>query len=107
MPTITLPAGAGELAAYRLTGTPIAIAPPPNPFNRVALAAAHVVAVPPDHAPTGAGPLALDLEQPVAVGGGVEGPAPSGRRQGPDLREIPRGLGREQQVHPASQREIT
>jgi hypothetical protein len=47
MRTLSLPQPDGRLAAYTLTGTPIASAPAARPrWNRVALAAAHVVADP-------------------------------------------------------------
>lgn len=46
MATIKLPTTTGTLEDYRLTGTPIAAVRPKAPFNRVALAAAHIVVKP-------------------------------------------------------------
>ena len=43
---IRLPAAEGKSETYHLTGEPIAVRKPKTPFNRVALAAAHVVADP-------------------------------------------------------------
>jgi hypothetical protein len=43
---ITLPSCNGTLESYRLEGTPLVAPKPPRAFNRVALAAAHVVADP-------------------------------------------------------------
>ena len=46
MLTIKLPTAVGHLAEYRLRGTPYTSAGAAGPFNRVAYAAAHVVADP-------------------------------------------------------------
>jgi Protein of unknown function (DUF993) len=55
MTTIKLPAQDGTLAEYRLTGTPIPHVKPTKPFNRIALAAAHIVVKPlSDANPSGA-----------------------------------------------------
>ena len=43
---IKLPAANGEMASYKLQGEPIAVRKPKAPFNRIAFAAAHVVADP-------------------------------------------------------------
>jgi Protein of unknown function (DUF993) len=43
---ISLPNARGKMAAYKLVGVPIAARKPKKPFNRVAFAAAHVVADP-------------------------------------------------------------
>jgi Protein of unknown function (DUF993) len=43
---ISLPNAKGRMAAYTLSGTPIPARPPKRPFNRIAYAAAHVVADP-------------------------------------------------------------
>ena len=46
MTTIRLPAASGKLQDYRMTGTPLPSTSPKRPFNRIALAAAHVVVRP-------------------------------------------------------------
>jgi Protein of unknown function (DUF993) len=46
MATIKLPTLAGALEDYRLAGTPIPLRRPTAPFNRIALAAAHIVVKP-------------------------------------------------------------
>ena len=52
---IALPTAAGKLEPYKLTGEPIVARKPKAPFNRIAFAAAHVVANPLSNAdPSGA-----------------------------------------------------
>lgn len=46
MAEIKLPDASGRLQAYKLAGTPIAVAKGPKSFNRVAFAAAHIVVDP-------------------------------------------------------------
>lgn len=62
---IMLPSPDGQRQAYRLSGTPLPVRKPGRPFNRVAFAAAHVVADP--RRDTGpAGPPAIDWERTLA-----------------------------------------
>jgi hypothetical protein len=65
MREITLPSCNGTLEPYRLEGTPLVVAKPARPFNRVALAAAHVVADPLSPAEPSAKP-SLDWERTLA-----------------------------------------
>ena len=46
MQTLRLPGLNGGLEDYRMTGTPLPLLRPTRPFNRVALAAAHIVVNP-------------------------------------------------------------
>ncbi|MFL5259429.1 MAG: dihydrodipicolinate synthase family protein [Hyphomicrobiales bacterium] len=62
---IVLPSCNGTLEPYRLEGTPLVVAKPPRAFNRVALAAAHVVADPLSAAEPSAKP-SLDWERTLA-----------------------------------------
>ena len=65
MPALRLPAAAGTLDVYQLVGTPIARARPARPFNRLALAAAHIVVNPlSDADPSGAPDI--DWERTIA-----------------------------------------
>jgi hypothetical protein len=62
---IKLPGTDGTISAYRLVGRPLAARKPRAPFNRIAYAAAHVVADPlSDGDPSG--PPAIDWERTVA-----------------------------------------
>jgi hypothetical protein len=62
---ITLPASTGASESYRLRGTPLPIGKPRTAFNRVAFAAAHVVADPfGDNDPSGA--PAIDWDKTLA-----------------------------------------
>jgi Protein of unknown function (DUF993) len=65
MPTITLPTAVGHLADYRLRGPESFPARASGPFNRMALAAAHVVADPLADADPGAG-ARLDWDATLA-----------------------------------------
>jgi hypothetical protein len=65
MTEITLPALNGKLECYRLQGAPLVPPKPPQPFNRVALAAAHVVVDPLSSAEP-SGPPAIDWERTLA-----------------------------------------
>ena len=65
MPELILPRDDGARESYRLTGTPIPLQRPAAPFNRVAFAAAHVVAdalSPSDPS----GPPAIDWQRTLA-----------------------------------------
>src|SRR5438132_13987663 len=62
---ITLPAGDGTLEPYRLVGQPLGPPKPPGTFNRVALAAAHVVADPLSPSDPSGAP-AIDWERTLA-----------------------------------------
>jgi Protein of unknown function (DUF993) len=62
---IDLPGETGRMQSYRLSGTPLPLARPASPFNRVAYAAAHIVADPLiDAEPSGA--PAIDWERTLA-----------------------------------------
>ena len=65
MPTLRLPDAAGTLAPYRLAGTPLVPPAGPHRFDRIAIAAAHVVADPLSAAEPEAGP-AIDWEATLA-----------------------------------------
>jgi hypothetical protein len=62
---ITLPTDEGRLEPYRLEGKPLVAAKPPGHFNRIALAAAHVVADPLSPADP-SGPPVLDWPRTLA-----------------------------------------
>jgi Protein of unknown function (DUF993) len=62
---LKLPTAAGTLEPYALQGTPIVIAKGPKSFNRVAFAAAHVVADPLSTADP-SGPPAIDWDKTIA-----------------------------------------
>ncbi|MEM9013282.1 MAG: dihydrodipicolinate synthase family protein [Pseudomonadota bacterium] len=64
-PTIDLPEAGGVLTPYTMQATPIDAPVPPAPFNRVAFAAAHVVADPLTSAEP-SGPAILDWEATLA-----------------------------------------
>ena len=65
MTTIRLPTASGGLEDYRLTGAPLVAAPPAKPFNRIALAAAHIVVKPLSDADP-SGPPDIDWESTLA-----------------------------------------
>ena len=62
---IRLPTDAGKLEDYKLTGEPIAARKPRKPWNRIAFAAAHVVADPLNRA-SPSGPPAIDWKGTIA-----------------------------------------
>ena len=65
MTTIRLPDASGLLADYRLTGTPLAASRPAQPFNRIALAAAHIAVKPLSDADP-SGPPDIDWDTTLA-----------------------------------------
>jgi len=65
MTTIRLPVASGALEDYRLTGTPLPIARPTTPFNRIALGAAPIVVKPLSDADP-SGPPDIDWEPTLA-----------------------------------------
>ena len=65
MTMIRLPTATGALADYRLIGTPLPATSPGRPFNRIALAAAHIVVKPLSDADP-SGPPDIDWEPTLA-----------------------------------------
>jgi len=65
MTSIRIPAASGVLEDYCLTGTPLSVLPPAKPFNRIALAAAHIVVKPLSDADP-SGPPDIDWEPTLA-----------------------------------------